>query len=239
MARFTRHELKQDELRTTYEHFEQFVKERYKDILAGVGLLVAVVGLVASLKIYANRQEAEASAQLYLALRTFHAYVGIAAPGTFGPDAETFPTAQAKYKKALDQFTEITRKFPRQKVAALARYHMGLCQGQLGEQAAALKTLEEASRYSDRAIAALAELALAGELARSGKLQEAARHYQNLADHPTSTVPRATALLEMADAYRASQPAQARQLYERMQKEFGSDVTLAQVLKQQIESLPR
>ena len=73
MARFTRHELKQDELRTTYEHFEQFVKERYKDILTVAGLLVGVVGLVAALKIYSDRRDADASAQLGLALRTFHA----------------------------------------------------------------------------------------------------------------------------------------------------------------------
>ncbi len=238
MARLSRRELKQDELRSTFEQFEQFAKERYKEIAAVVGISAVVVGLAAGLKYYGDRQEAEANAQLGTALKTYRAYVGAPAPGSLVPDAETFPTAREKYKKALDQFAEVTQKYPRTKAAGIARYHMGLCRAQLGDQAGGIKTLQEAGRASDPAIASLAKLALAGEMAKSGKLQEAAKIYQNLADHPTSTVPRATALLEMADAYRATQPAQARRIYELLEKEFGSDAALAQSIKQEIASLP-
>ncbi len=241
MARLTRHELKQDELRTTYEHFDQFIKERYKEILSVVGMLIAVVGLAGGLKFYVDRQEAGANTQLGDALKTFHAHVGDTAPGTLGPDAESFLTAREKYKKALEQFTAVVAKFPRTKAAAIARYYVGVCQGQLGDEAGAIKTLEEASRASDREIAALARLAQAGELAKSGKLQEAGKLYQELADHSTSTVPKATALLAMADAYRVAQPARARQIYEQIEKEkeFATDVNLAQAVKQQIASLPK
>ncbi len=239
MARLTRHELKKDELRTTYEQFEQFTKERYKEIAAAAGLLVVVVGLAAGLKLYMGRQEAEANAALGAALKTFRAYVGAPAPGLPVTDAETFPTAREKYKKALEQFAEITRKYPRTKAGALARYHLGVCQAELGDQAGAIKTLQEAGHAPDRAIASLAQLGLAGELAKGGKLQEAVRLYQDLADHPTSTVPKATALLAMADAYRATQPAQARRIYERLEKEFSSDAALAQAIKQEVESLPK
>lgn len=238
MARLSRHDLKEDKLRTAFEDYEHFAKEHYQEILAAVGIVVVVVGLAVGLKLYNDRQEAEANAQLGIALKTFRAYVGAAAPGTFGPDAEAFPTAREKYKKALQQFTELTQKFPRRKAAAIARYHVGVCQAQLGDQAAALKTLQEASRESDRNLASLAQFALAGEMARSGKLPDAVKLYQDLADHPTLTVPRATALLALADAYRATQPGQARQIYQRVEKEFGSDPTVAEALKQQISSLP-
>ena len=103
----------------------------------------------------------------------------------------------------------------------------------------ALKTLREASRASDREVAALAQLALAGELVNQGKLADGVKIYQQLADHPTTTVPKTTALLAMADAQRVSQPAQARQIYQRLQKEVGSDPTLASLLKDQIASLPK
>ena len=83
----------------------------------------------------------------------------------------------------------------------------------------------------------MAKFALAGELAKSGKTPEAAKLYQELADHPTMTVPKASALLAMADAYRESQPAQARQIYERVEKEFASNATVTQAVKQQIASL--
>jgi len=169
--------------------------------------------------------------------------VGSPSPDLFGGGQDqanpTFPTAHAKYKKALEQFDNLVRRFPRQKAAGIARYHAGLCQAELGDQAAAIKTLQEASRTSDQSISSLAKLALAGELVRASKLDDAAKLYRELQDHPTATVPRATAMLALADAYRQSQPAQARKLYEQMEKEFGSNTYLAATVKQQIESLPR
>lgn len=240
MARLTRRELKQDEFLSTVEQFENFAKGHYKEIIAVAGISMLIGGLTVGLKLYTDRQAAEANARLGAALTTFHAYVGAAAPDAFNPEAQPqrFSTAQEKYKKALEQFNEIVRRFPRQKAAAIARYHAGVCQAELGDPGAAIKTLEEASRTSDRNIASLAQLALAGELVRTEKLADAIKLYQQLEGHPTSTVPRATAMLALADAYRRTQPAQARQIYEQMEKEFGSDTYLAATLKQQMDSLP-
>ena len=242
MDRLTRHQLKHDEFRETFDRFEEYVKQHYRGIINVAVLVIAAVGLALGLKYYVDRQEAAANVDLGAALKTFRAYVGAPAPGTLGADAETFPTATEKYKKALEQFNAIIQKYrmyPRPKAAAFARYHIGVCQALLGDHAAAITTLQEASRDRDREVSALAQFALAGEFANTGKLQEAVKIYQELADRPTLSVPKATALLAMADAYRESKPAQARQIYERMEKEFGSDATLAQVLKQQISSLPQ
>ena len=101
-----------------------------------------------------------------------------------------------------------------------------------------MKTLEAASHSSDKAAAALASMALAGELAKTGKVAEAVKIYQNLAAHPASTVPRATALLAEADLLRDTQPAQARALYETVGKEFSWDAYLSSTVRQQIASLP-
>jgi len=240
--RLTRRQLKQDEFRVTFERFEDYLKQHYQDIITVVLLAVAVVGLAAGLKYYVDRQETAANIELAAALKTFRAYVGSAAPGELGQGAEAYPTEQAKYKKALDEFSAIAQKYriyPRPKAVAIARYHVGVCQALLGDQAAALKTLEEASRDGDREIAALARFALADELAKAGKLSEAAKLYQDLADHTTLSVPRATALLALADAFRASQPARARQIYQQVEKEFASDAMIAETVKQQMSSLPQ
>jgi hypothetical protein len=42
----------------------------------------------------------------------------------------------------------------------------------------------------------------------------------------------------MADALKDSQPARARQLYDQIQKEFGSDPSVAAALRQQMAELP-
>ena len=176
------------------------------------------------------------------ALKTFHASVGSTSTDLFGGQPQaipTFPTAHDKYKKALEQFDDVVRRFPRQKAAGIARYHAGLCQAELGDQPAAIKTLQDASRASDQSVGSLAKLALAGELLRAGKLDDAAKICRELKDHPTATVPKATAMLALADAYRQSQPAQARQIYQQMEKEFSSNTYLTATVKQQMESLPK
>ena len=243
MARLTRHELKQDELLTTVEEFENLVKKHYKEFMAVVIGAILVAGAIYGSRLWSERQESECNALLGAALKTFHASVGSASPDLFGGGQDqaspTFPTAQAKYKKAMEQFDNVVRRFPRQRAAGIARYHAGLCQAELGDTAAAIRSLQQASSTSDQNIGSLAQLALAGELVRAGKLDDATKLYRELQDHPTSTVPKATAMLALADACRQSRPAQARQIYEQMEKEFSSNTYLAATVKQQIESLPK
>ena len=240
MERKHRHELKQDEFKDTLVQLEEYFKQHYKEILNVAIIVVVVVGLAAGLKYYTERQGAAANADLGEALATFRAYVGQPTPGQNEPGGATYATAQEKYKKALQQFDAILGKYkmrPRPKAVEIARYQAGVCQALLGDHAGAIQTLTEASLDHDAEIASLAKFALAGELAKSGKALEAAKLYQELADHPTLAVPKASALLALADAYRESQPALARQIYERVEKEFASNPTVTQAVKQQIASL--
>jgi tetratricopeptide (TPR) repeat protein len=241
VAHLTRHELKQDELRSGVEHLEEFFKQRGKEIATVVGIIIVVVGLAIGLKVYAERKEAAASADLGAALKTFNAYVGPAS-GALLPGMETFETSEEKFKKAREEFLQVIEKYsrpPEPKAVAIARYHLGLCQAELGEHEAAVKTLQEATQSSDSNVASLSKFALAGELAKAGKRDEALKLYEELAARPTAAVPEAMAKLALADVLRASDPARARALYQDLEKRFSSDVTLAQALKEQIESLPQ
>jgi len=241
MDRLTRHELKQDEFRESLDQLEDYLKIHLKEILTVAILVIVVVGSAGGLRYYLGQQESNANIDLASALRTFQAYVGTVTPGSMPADSETYAAAADKYKAALEKFNAIVlkyRMFPRPKAAGIARYHVGICESLLGNSAAAINSLQEATRDSDRDIAALAQFALAGEFLKTGKKQEADKIYQNLADHPTLAVPRPSALLAMADALKDSQPARARQLYDQIQKEFGSDPSVAEVLRQQMAELP-
>jgi tetratricopeptide (TPR) repeat protein len=241
MDRLTRHELKQDEFREGLDQLEQYFQTHLKEILTVAILVIVVAGSAAGLKYYLSQQEAGANIDLAAALKTFDSYVGTAAPGSLPAEAETYPTEAAKYKAAEEKFNAIVLKYrmiPRPKAVEIARYHVGICESLLGNSAAAINTLQEASRSGDREIAALAEFALAGEFLKTGKKEEALKIDQNLADHPTLSVPKASALLAMADCLKGSQPARARQIYDQIEKEFGSDPSLASALRQQMTELP-
>jgi len=240
MDRLTRHELKQDEFREGLDQLEEYFKQHLKEILTIVVVTVIVVGSALALRYYLSEQEASANIDLATALRTFQSYVGTVVPGALGADTESFPTAADKYRTALTQFNAIVKKyhmFPRPKVVSIALYHAGICESLLGNSGAAIRNLQDASRDRDREIATLAEFALAGEFLKTGKTQEAVRMYQDLADHPSLAVPRASALLAMAEALENSQPARARQLYDQAQKELGFDPSLAQAMKQEMPEL--
>ena len=240
MDRQTRHQLKQDQFKDSLVRLEEYFQQHYKEILNVTILVAAVVGLAVGLKYYTDRQEASANADLGEALSTFRAYVGQQTPGQPEPGGASYTTAQEKYKKALQQFNAILDKYkmpPRPKAVDIARYQAGVCQALLGDQDGAIRTLTEASMDHDAGIAALAKFALAGELAKTGRTPQAVKLYQELADHPTLDVPKATALMAMADTYRDSQPAQARQIYERVEKEFASNASVTQAVKQDISSL--
>jgi tetratricopeptide (TPR) repeat protein len=242
MDRLTRHELKQDEFRDSLEQLEHYLTAHLKEILAVAILVIVVLGSAGGLRYYVGQQEASANIDLATALKTFQAYVGTVTPGSMPPDTESYVTAADKYKAALEKFNAIPgkyRMFPRPKAVGIARYHVGICESLLGNSPAAINTLQQVSRDGDREIAALAQFALAGEYLKTGKKQEADRIYQNLADHPSLSVPRASALLAMVDSLKDSQPARARQLYDQIQKEFGSDPSVAQLLRQEMAELPQ
>ena len=240
MAHLTRKELKQDPfLSVYYDDFIEFAQKHSAKLAAVVVIIaLAAVGLV-SWKRYEQRQEASASALLGAALAAFHGYIGTAPADALGPGVQKFSTVEEKYQTALKAFDAVVAKYPSQKAGEIASYHAGICQAMLGQQAAAIQTLQQAAKISDPEIASLARFALAGEFARTGQLPQAEKIYKDLAQHPTRTVPSTTAWLALADAEKATNPAGARQIYERMSNEWGSNAYLTETLKQKLADLPQ
>ncbi len=238
MDRYTRHQLKQDDFQEKMEALQVLAEEHWKQIVIVSAAVIIVAGAVWGIRAYYARQEAAANTELQAAVTTFHAYVGSSQEASLMGATEIYPTAGAKYQKALAEFSEVVKNYPHTKAAGYALVQMGVCQAQLGDETTAIKTLREASNDSDKEISSQAKFALAGVLAKTGKIDEAGKILQALADHPTTMVPRATALLAMADAYRATQPKRAREIYQQVQKEFGSDTVVAEAMKQQLATLP-
>jgi tetratricopeptide (TPR) repeat protein len=102
----------------------------------------------------------------------------------------------------------------------MARYFVGLASSQLGDNAAAERSLQEAARSSNSDLAALGKLALASVYRMENKDPLAIDLYKKLIDQPTITVSKATAQLELASFYASRQkPDEAKKLYQQIEKE--------------------
>ena len=138
------------------------------------------------------------------------------------PGLAIYETAAEKYKKAAAAFDGVERRFGGHPVAARARYFGAVARVEAGETAQAQKLLEEIAQAGGAGLEpALAKLALAELLRRSGQPDKAAQALAKLAEDPKWPLPKDHALMELGEAQEeAKKPAEARATYKRIADEF-------------------
>ena len=219
----TRHQLKQDRFsKVTFEaagNAAHWSVEHQSKLIAAV-IAVIVLGAIAfGGWYYVNSQDEKASAELSTAVRTWETPVRPAGVPP-QPGSDSFASAQERATAARKQFQAIVDKYPRTHTADMARYFVGLASAQLGDNAAAERSLQEAARSSNADLAALGKFALASVYRAENKDAQAIDLYKQLMDKPTLVVSKATAQLELASFYESRQkPDEAKKIYEQVQKE--------------------
>jgi TolA-binding protein len=219
----TRHQLKEDRFsKVTFEAAGRTVhwSEEHKALLT---VLVIAVIVVAAAAIggwyYVNTQDEKASGELSTAVRTFETPVrpaGVPAQ----PGYDSFASSQERATAARKQFQAIVDKYPHTRTAGMARYFVGLASAQLGDNAAAERSLQEAAGSSNSDLAALGKFALASVYRGENKDTQAVDLYKQLIDKPTIVVSKATAQLELAGFYESKQkPDEAKKIYEQVAKD--------------------
>ena len=219
----TRHQLKQDRFsKVTFEaagNAAHWSVEHQSKLIAAV-IAVIVIGAIAfGGWYYINSQDEKASAEFSTAVRTWETPVRPAGVPP-QPGSESFASAQERATAARKQFQAIVDKYPRTHTADMARYFVGLASAQLGDNAAAERSLQEAARSSNADLAALGKFALANVYRAEKKDAQTVDLYKQLMDKPTLVVSKATAQLELASFYESRQkPDEAKKIYEQVQKE--------------------
>ena len=219
----TRHQLKQDRFsKVTFEaagNAAHWSVEHQSKLVAAVIVVIVIGGIAFGGWYYLNSQDEKASAEFSTAVRTWETPLRPAGvppqPGT-----DSFASAQERATAARKQFQAIVDKYPRTHTADMARYFVGLASAQLGDNAAAERSLQEAARSSNADLAALGKFALASVYRAENKDAQAIDLYKQLMDKPTLVVSKATAQLELASFYESRQkPDEAKKIYEQVQKE--------------------
>jgi tetratricopeptide (TPR) repeat protein len=219
----TRHQLKQDRFRQSTldaaENAAHWTVEHQSKVIAAAIAVVVIAAIAFGGWYYVNTQDEKASAELSTAVRTFETSVrpsGVPAQ----PGYDSFASTQERATAARKQFQAIVDKYPRTHTADMARYFVGLTSEQLGDNAAAERSLQKAAGASNSDLAALGKFALASVYRAENKDSQALDLYKQLIDKPTIVISKPTAQLELAGFYETQKkPDQAKTIYEQVEKE--------------------
>jgi len=203
----TRHQLKQDRFsKVTFEaagNAAHWSVEHQSKLIAAV-IAVIVIGAIA---------------EFSTAVRTWETPLRPAGVPP-QPGSDSFASSQERATAARKQFQAIVDKYPRTHTADMARYFVGLASAQLGDNAAAERSLQEAAHSSNADLVALGKFALASVYRAENKDAQAVDLYKQLMDKPTLVVSKVTAQLELASFYESRlKPDEAKKIYEQVQKE--------------------
>ncbi|MGA8110579.1 MAG: coatomer subunit epsilon [Acidobacteriaceae bacterium] len=231
----TRHALKQDKfVNVTTSGLEWVGENRVRVIAWAVGAVVAIGLIVAGIVIYQQRSTA-ASQLLGQALDIYE--TPLAQPNQPAePGLKTYASSEERAKAAYPLFRETADRYSWLLPGEMAEYFAGEAELDLGQQAAAEADLQKASRAHDSNLAALSKMALANLYAQTGRTSQAVSEFRDVIAHPTTTVPKSEAQLQLAQLYETTQPNEAKRLYAEV-KDENPNTDAAQIASQKLQAL--
>ncbi len=201
----------------------------------GGAAVIAVVLLLIGGFYYQQNREQKASEMLGSALQLYTAPIRPAGTPEV-PGQPSFTSITDRAKAASDKLVEVADKYGRTDSGNMATYFLGLCAEDMNDNAKAEQYLKKASDSGTKDLAALAKTALASLYHDTNRDTQAIELYKQLTEKPTNTVPKASAQIALADIYAKTDPAQARKVYEEVQKE-NADNLVGQLASSKLQSL--
>jgi predicted negative regulator of RcsB-dependent stress response len=214
---YTRRQLKQDRFVETTQEAVHWASGHQRPVIWAIVAIIIAAAAFFGITAWIDRQNEQANAGLSVALRAMSEPLRPAdAPAGQGPG---YATAAERAKAAEKQFQDLGNKFSYTRAGKVARYLQGVTAIQAGDNDGAEQQLKSVADSRDKDVAALAKLALASLYRSTNRPTDAVRLYKDLQQHPTTTVSKSEAELEMAEMYEKTDPTQAMNIYQQIQKE--------------------
>lgn len=232
----TRHALKQDKFVDVTASGLEWMGENRSSLLLWSGAAVLAIALIATGIVLHHSRTVAANQLLGQAMDIYD--TPIAQPGQMTePGMKTYPTAAARAKDAYPLFDRAANQYGWLTPGKMARYFAGMTALDMNQTATGEADLEKAAHSGSSGVSALAKLALANEYAQTGRTSQAVALYQELIQHPTTTVPKPAAQLQLAQMYETTQqPQEAKRIYAEI-KDQDKATDAAQIATQKLDSL--
>jgi tetratricopeptide (TPR) repeat protein len=189
----------------TLTRTEQFLEENYKTLLIGLGVIVAVVGIVWLGKMYLNKRNDEAQSQMYQAERYL--------------EMDSLKLALNGDGNYLG-FLDIASDYKLTKSGNLALYSAGMCYLHMGEYQAAIDFLDKYSK-KDKVLGSLAIGATGDAYVELGDLDKGVSKYLEAADFAKNSFNTPLFLMKAGEIYELNGNFQeALNLYTRIESEY-------------------
>jgi predicted negative regulator of RcsB-dependent stress response len=214
-----RHRLKEDRFAESAQDAFSWMRDHSINLLGGIIVAGLIIGIALGGYFYMENREQKASADLGQAMETLNA--SIRATANSNPDStdESYPSMRERALAAEKKFQAVAGQYPHTHSGKIAGYFVGISELQAGNNSAGEARLKQIAASGDKELAPLAKLALASLYSSTGRNPEAITLLKDLADHPSHAVAKTTAQFELAGVYETTQPAEARKLYEEIEKE--------------------
>jgi predicted negative regulator of RcsB-dependent stress response len=214
-----RKDLKKDAIREQLVHGVESVASHQQLMGAIVGAALVVALAVFGWSTYTRRQTTKAGAALDDAMKIFQARIHAAGEPT-EPGEVAYVDEKNKYTDAEKKFLEVAGRYARTRPGQVARYYAALSEEHLKKFDDAEKNLKQLESSGDESLTGLGRFQLAWVYSQNSKGPQAAELYKQLADKPTTFVPKPMVLLALADYYRKTDPTQASKLYNQVKQDF-------------------
>lgn len=216
--RYTRQELKHDKFAdTAADALHWTAAHRQKLITAGIAVAIVILLAVGAFW-YMNHRNQGATVELGKALATYNAPIRPeGAPAD--PNMLSFASPKERATAAKAEFDKVGGNYESTQSGQMAKYFSALCDEDLGNTQGAEQGLKALTSVRNADVAALSKFALASLYRDANRETDAVNVYKDLIAHPSRTVPKTTAQMELAAVYATKQPAEAKKIYQEIAKE--------------------
>ncbi|MFA5817699.1 MAG: tetratricopeptide repeat protein [Bacteroidales bacterium] len=189
----------------TLTRTEHFLEENYKTLLIGLGVIVALVGIVWLGKLYLNKRNDEAQSQIYQAEK----YLEM-------DSLDLALNGDGNYLGFLD----IAKDYKFTNTGNLARYSAGICYLHLGEYQQAIDFLNKYSK-KDKVLGSLAIGATGDAYVELGDVDKGVAKYVEAADFAKNSFNTPLFLMKAGEIYELNgKYSEALKVYERIENEY-------------------